>query len=560
MFCSTRQGRVWQDLELLQPGKKDNIDWVWIDTCCIDKTFSTELSEAINSMYTWYENSHVCYVFLEDVPEHSPLFSRTPFKYARWFSRGWCLQELIAPRKIEFYSADWTEIGTQNSLRVLIEDITGVPVAILQKEASLADLTIAQKFSWAYRRRTTREEDEAYCLLGIFGISMPLLYGEGRQAFHRLRLEIMKNTEDYSLFLWTDQYESHGGSTGVLASSPAWFPKRGFEAKQRIMDDRPKESLKGFKYKNIESIFLDSRALRRLPFDLTRWSPLQMTTRRLYLYSLTKEVQPASPAQDASSANLRLPLEPKVLVFWTGCVYSQQYLCIVLDQDVKSGFLKFVRKPALNIVLVPPSQLESLQLTAIYLNTDWQRGNRIKIQRPFSLHQAFQHFEVLVTKKCPEEIVLVKTFPPLALCLAVNDARGERVYSGKIDLYARFWLDFWIFDGNSGVTTGKFRIKLELNGLWPAGTVCDLATDIEQRVFPSGAGHRTENLTDSDLLIIKRRHVSDKNPVSLDDPGGTLKIFGNNSSVYNETELGQLAPIEDGDRPTGKLKMGCWYR
>ena len=119
--------------------KLDGIEWVWIDTCCIDKTSSAELSEAINSMYAWYKDSEVCYAFLADVPPLDPFFPTDAFEKARWFKRGWCLQELIAPRKIEFYAADWTEIGTRWSLHSQIERITGIPAAFLLRKTGLAD-------------------------------------------------------------------------------------------------------------------------------------------------------------------------------------------------------------------------------------------------------------------------------------------------------------------------------------------------------------------------------------------------------------------------------------
>lgn len=133
-------------------------------------------------------------------------FPEIEFKQARWFKRGWCLQELIAPGRIEFYAADWTDIGTKWSLYRQIEDTTGIPSEILVGPSSLMNsYTIAQKMSWASERDTTRKEDQAYCLLGIFGISMPLLYGEGERAFIRLQEEILKQTEDYSLLLRTDE-------------------------------------------------------------------------------------------------------------------------------------------------------------------------------------------------------------------------------------------------------------------------------------------------------------------------------------------------------------------
>lgn len=196
--------------------------YVWIDTCCIDKTSSAELSEAINSMYRWYQESGVCYAYLADVPS-SAVDRQTgtigpELSGSKWFTRGWTLQELIAPSMVIFLDQEWQEIGTKSSLQSTISKITGIPNNILQG-AGLESASVAQRMSWASKRKTTRVEDLAYCLLGIFGVSMPMLYGEGTRAFIRLQEEIMKISDDYSLFAW----ESSDSSGGLLAPSPAAF-------------------------------------------------------------------------------------------------------------------------------------------------------------------------------------------------------------------------------------------------------------------------------------------------------------------------------------------------
>ncbi|KUJ23763.1 HET-domain-containing protein [Mollisia scopiformis] len=183
----------------------DGFEWVWIDTCCIDKSSSAELTEAINSMYQWYKASVLCYVYLEDIltTKNAPLGQ---FAGSRWFTRGWTLQELIAPRILEFYTAGWVEIGTKASLSRQISEVTGVPTPILRGEDP-STCVVAHRMSWASKRQTTRVEDIAYCLLGIFGVSMPMLYGEGVKAFQRLQEEIMKQNEDYTLFAWSLHYD-----------------------------------------------------------------------------------------------------------------------------------------------------------------------------------------------------------------------------------------------------------------------------------------------------------------------------------------------------------------
>jgi len=173
--------------------RADGYGWIWIDTCCIDKSSSTELSEAINSMFEWYQRSSVCYAFLSDVQTSDTLAQ------SRWFTRGWTLQELIAPHKLELISSDWTVIGDRSSMALELSDITGVDETVFERggsvfwedggvNARLRKFSIATRMRWASKRETTRAEDMAYCLMGIFDVNMPLLYGEGSaKAFRRLQ-------------------------------------------------------------------------------------------------------------------------------------------------------------------------------------------------------------------------------------------------------------------------------------------------------------------------------------------------------------------------------------
>ncbi|KAK7451505.1 hypothetical protein CaCOL14_009464 [Colletotrichum acutatum] len=204
---------------------RDGFTWVWIDTCCIDKTSSADLSEAINSMFRWYQSATVCYVYLSDLPAQKPgRLDYLAFKSTKWFTRGWTLQELLAPRLIEFYDCDWNEVGTKSSLEYLLHNRTGIRRDILSHDTSISSLPVAERMSWASKRKTTRQEDIAYCLLGIFNIHIPLLYGEGDRAFVRLQQEIIRNSEDMSILLWTQVYPLRGQS-GVLAQSPAAFER-----------------------------------------------------------------------------------------------------------------------------------------------------------------------------------------------------------------------------------------------------------------------------------------------------------------------------------------------
>lgn len=203
----------------------DGLNWVWIDTCCIDKTDNAELSEAINSMFRWYHDAVVCYVYLSDVADEDIVESASSsFAESRWFTRGWTLQELLAPACVRFYGGSWGLLGTRDSLVRIIRIATGIPETIL-KGGQLRDTSIAQRMSWASSRVTSRREDIAYCLLGLFEVNMPLLYGEGEKAFIRLQEEIVKTTSDDSIFAWgIDQNKLHDHEGfGLLARSPRDF-------------------------------------------------------------------------------------------------------------------------------------------------------------------------------------------------------------------------------------------------------------------------------------------------------------------------------------------------
>ncbi|KAK1829899.1 heterokaryon incompatibility protein-domain-containing protein [Podospora conica] len=207
---------------------ESGIDYAWVDTCCIDKSSSAELSEAINSMFRWYEEAEICYAYLSDISSDASELEQ--FGNSRWFTRGWTLQELIAPRQVNFYTSDWDLIGTRDGLRDAISSRTGIAAGFLRdrfRNSWLRSLSVAQRMSWASSRETTREEDLAYCLLGIFGINMPLLYGEGRGAFMRLQEEIMRHSDDHSIFAWEDTKGLSAGTVqgpgGLLASKPEFF-------------------------------------------------------------------------------------------------------------------------------------------------------------------------------------------------------------------------------------------------------------------------------------------------------------------------------------------------
>ena len=204
------------------------LHYIWVDTCCIDKSSSAELSEAINSMYSWYQKAEICYAYLADVPANVDTGTiDSAFAKSRWFKRGWTLQELIGPSNLVFFSDDWVEVGKKSSLCSVLAKITGIDVGILTGVTDLESASVAKRMSWASHRATTRVEDIAYCLMGLFAVNMPMLYGEGEKAFIRLQEEIMKHSDDQSLFAWVDSTAPPDSYHGLLAKSPTDFVNSG---------------------------------------------------------------------------------------------------------------------------------------------------------------------------------------------------------------------------------------------------------------------------------------------------------------------------------------------
>ena len=211
--------------------------WIWVDTCCIDKSSSAQLSEALNSMFRYYSLAGVCYAYMRDVPSKAEgAFAASfdtgssPFRDSRWHRRGWTLQELLAPSDVILLSSSWEPLGSKAELAEELEKATGIPQTVLRLQTKLSDISIAQRMSWAAFRQTKIVEDEAYCLMGIFDINMPTLYGEGQRAFQRLQEEIMKQSTDTTLFAWgrlTDiaqlQANDDFAPCGLFATSPLPF-------------------------------------------------------------------------------------------------------------------------------------------------------------------------------------------------------------------------------------------------------------------------------------------------------------------------------------------------
>ena len=205
-YCWLEETKAYQKIDFAaRAAAEDGLSYFWVDTCCIDKENSAELSEAINSMFKWYQQATKCYVYLSDVhlkPNTDDW--RHDFRQSRWFTRGWTLQELIAPRQVEFFASQGEKLGTRAQLASLISQITGTDTRLLtcSEAVSLADFSVKKRMSWAVKRRTTRVEDKAYSLLGIFGVKMPIRYGEGTAAFQRFQAAVLGGNDEKVVFRW----------------------------------------------------------------------------------------------------------------------------------------------------------------------------------------------------------------------------------------------------------------------------------------------------------------------------------------------------------------------
>jgi hypothetical protein len=224
--------------------QRDGLQYCWVDTCCINKQSDQELTEAINSMFRWYQRAAKCYVFLTD---HIASGGWQHFGQSRWFTRGWTLQELLAPQQVDFYDAYGHYLGNKTTLASWINHITRIPPSALSGDQPLQTFSVQDRLSWATHRKTKREEDGAYSLLGIFGCSMPLIYGEGKKnAYYRLLQEVESSggreiNARYINFLPSDDPPSLEPQPG-MSSSPKQNSREG-KAKQSSSQPDPSTSV-----------------------------------------------------------------------------------------------------------------------------------------------------------------------------------------------------------------------------------------------------------------------------------------------------------------------------
>jgi Heterokaryon incompatibility protein (HET) len=238
--------------------REQSLYWLWIDTCCIDKTNSKELGNSLNSMFKWYQEATVCYAYLKDVvkatsgPQMFKSFdSDWPDQKSEWFKRGWTLQELLAPQYMEFYDHKWNFMGTRKKLAGDLQLVTDIDKIYLNGDRHFKKACVATRMSWMAGRTTQETEDIAYSMLGIFNVNMSPQYGEGDKAFIRLQRALIEAQIDESIFAWTippkgllcylnrlDQYREWAPDNwGLLAPSPDCFTKEE-SSKLVILSDR----------------------------------------------------------------------------------------------------------------------------------------------------------------------------------------------------------------------------------------------------------------------------------------------------------------------------------
>ncbi|RDX45630.1 HET-domain-containing protein [Lentinus brumalis] len=323
--------------------------FIWIDSCCIDKESSSELSEAINSMFCWYRDSSVCYAFLADVPVSdletteertemrflvSVRKSFSLFRQSRWFTRGWTLQELVAPRVVIFVSQEWLFYGSKSALANVISEVTHIDCEVLTYRKQLHDLSVFHRMTWASRRTTTRVEDQAYSLLGIFNIHMPILYGEGHRAFVRLQHAILMEIPDESLIIW-NTLGSRGSRSILRLPSPCFsYPAPG------VRHARPQFT---FQHERIQPLERGLLADRPADFSLCprRISALSHTqfARRLGLLDVSLPKYSPTPY----GVNARFPFLPASQVLSQRSIigsFEDCYLALLACEDTsESGSL-----------------------------------------------------------------------------------------------------------------------------------------------------------------------------------------------------------------------------
>lgn len=446
---------------------RDGFKYAWIDTCCIDKSSSAELSEAINSMYDWYKNAQICYAYLEDATleaDGPDLQYLETLKSSRWFTRGWTLQELIAPSIVEFYDLNWNELGTKLSLQEEVSKITGIDIRVLRGDEPWS-CNVAQRMSWASMRTTTRPEDMAYCLIGLFNVNMPLLYGEGGpRAFTRLQEEIMRNSEDYTLFAWSAQYpQASWAHRGLLASSPQEF---------------------GNPEGHSRRTWQFSELLHSSPADFGSLPGPPTPGQRQTIWE-------DPPNLTSRGLRIRLPLRRTGTgEDYLACLYCQremndEILCITLRKIPGNRWL-FGRVLAHDVVFLPADQMQTFEYSTIYViqatsdSAEW---------RPLWSHEYdLQVFGVKLVQDTGQNFSICEVFPKVE-----SEDKWDPV-GGKFILHELTHLAVRILEIRGGPKSEPFFIVFGVlkgkNIPW-----CDVLTGDEMSGYGEGTAEGLYNST-----------------------------------------------------------------
>ncbi|PIL35281.1 hypothetical protein GSI_02006 [Ganoderma sinense ZZ0214-1] len=352
----------------------DGLSLIWIDAPCIDKTSSAELSEAINSMYEWYRLSTICYAFLHDVTE-DPYTNPSSFRHSAWHTRGWTLQELIAPAIVVFLSSDWRMLGGKHRLADVLEDATGIDRGILTHSRPLSTVCVARRMFWASKRCTTRKEDEAYCLMGIFGVHIPIIYGEGSKAFIRLQEEILKHIPDQSIFIWyraapTEPPQERMGILPSLSDDSSLDSSGSLPSIPPIMiipppiSPPPEETIDCTSHDH-DALFASSPARFALSSGI-RTIPKDVLARRLGIH----ELPPTTYIVTSEGMRVTFPLRsiaPSIDVAVLACEDQRGSLLGLVLRQTKLAYVRSVGAPLNNVSFLDNSSTIITQHPSVYI-------------------------------------------------------------------------------------------------------------------------------------------------------------------------------------------------
>ncbi|KAF5230010.1 hypothetical protein FANTH_14021 [Fusarium anthophilum] len=486
-------------------------------------------------MYKWYQKATVCYAYLQDVTTETctitDVFHITEFGRSRWFTRGWTLQELIAPQVVELCSKEWTVIGTKKSLASGIESATGIPITVLRGYHP-SSYNVAERMSWASARTTTREEDLAYCLLGLFDVNMPLLYGEGAKSFIRLQEQILRQEEDYSMFAWTLQQdnpiaESETSSTGFLAWSPSQFSKISIQAQasrhtqdQKMVDhghafpppsepelDLEKQSIeyRVLHDKDYGRMFRGQRSIVAMQSVLS--NPLEFTSRGLRI-----------------NLHVLFPTDLDLArIAWLSYETEDSLVCVLIERDYESARRRvYCRVKSSSLIGVPKTLLPYFRPMELYIRPSgyFTGSNKFGMNPPSSMFSSKQ-LQILahVSSTTTRSLDIVLTYP------------SDDWMKGQTPMHESPFKALWIACSH-GSQSSLFRIDIMISIDDASCTIRELSqssSDIDEprksALFRACAQYKKSFVTHTDRAVKRSVRVPEtvfsavlrKMPTSHDD-------------------------------------------